>query len=212
VSDNPFSAGNQQERLPEEEAKRWFVAGLVEGEGSVTVSIKRHPTAALGYLVQPELFVYQHRRRRGLLELVQEVFGGGTIRAKPGNPDVLVLGITSRPLLCQHVVPFLLEYMRYSARSCDFLVFVGIVGLMERGAHRDPHGLAQIVELAYGMNFGGKQRRRSKDEIIGRILRGHTPDAPPGRRDGPTSVATRRARRNRNDLAAQVSLGSNTSA
>ena len=64
MSDNPFSAGNQQERLPEEDAKRWFVAGLVEGEGSVTVSIKRHPTAALGYLVQPELFVYQHRRRR----------------------------------------------------------------------------------------------------------------------------------------------------
>ena len=38
-----------------------FLAGLVEGEGSVHVSIKRHPALRLGYYFQPEFFIYQHR-------------------------------------------------------------------------------------------------------------------------------------------------------
>ena len=33
--DNPTSAANQQERLPSHEAKCWFLAGLIEGEGSL---------------------------------------------------------------------------------------------------------------------------------------------------------------------------------
>jgi hypothetical protein len=49
--------------------------------------------------------------------------------------------------------------------------------LFERGLHRRPGGLATIVEIAYAMNHDGKQRRRSIDEVLDRILRGHTLDA-----------------------------------
>jgi hypothetical protein len=52
-------ADNQQERLSSREQRRWWLAGFVEGEGSVCVSIKRHPTATFGYFVQPEFFLYQ---------------------------------------------------------------------------------------------------------------------------------------------------------
>jgi hypothetical protein len=34
------------------------------------------------------------------------------------------------------------------------------------------------LEIGYAMNMNGKQRKRSPDEILDRILRGHTPDAP----------------------------------
>jgi hypothetical protein len=44
VSDNPSSAGNQQESLSSEEQRRWFLAGVIEGEGSWCVRIARHPT------------------------------------------------------------------------------------------------------------------------------------------------------------------------
>jgi hypothetical protein len=55
-SENPDSADNQQERLSSE-ARRWFLAGFVEGEGSVTVSIKRHGGKPFGLYIQPEFFV-----------------------------------------------------------------------------------------------------------------------------------------------------------
>jgi hypothetical protein len=213
VGDKSSSAGNQQERLSSGERRRWFLAGVIEGEGSFCISIKKHPTTALGYYVQPCFFLYQHETRRELLEMAREQFQAGTIYPKPGNPAVLVYAINSRRAVSQHVAPFLRTYMEHSARWSDIARFLEIVDLLERGTHREPEGLARIVRLAYAMNMDGKQRVRTLDEVLDRILRGHTPDVPgPGRRDGPTSVATRRARRNRNDLATQHELGSNKSA
>ena len=74
-SDNPDGEDNQQERLSSEEQQFWFLAGLVEGEGSVHLALKRHPTIRFGCYVQPEFFIYQHRSRRRLLEMAQEFFG-----------------------------------------------------------------------------------------------------------------------------------------
>jgi hypothetical protein len=183
-------ADNQQERLSEREARRWFLAGVVEGEGSWCLSIKKHPTHPLGYYVQPEFFIYQHRRRRELLELAQEIFGCGRIWPKPGNPDVLVFAINSRRNIFQHVLPFMRRYMRFSSRAGDMELFEDAMYLFEHDLHRLPGGLATIVEIAYAMNHEGKQRRRKMDEIQDRILRGHTLSAPVARRDGPIFMAT----------------------
>jgi hypothetical protein len=175
-SENLSSAGNQQERLSSKERRSWFLAGFVEGEGSVTVGIKKHPTQRFGYYFQPEFFIYQHRERRELLEMAQEYFGVGRIRPKPGNPDVLVFSVIPRASITAKVVPFLRDYMRYSARRADYEKFALVVDLMNGGRHREPEGLASIARLAYSMNMRGKQRRLDLQVILDRILRGHTPD------------------------------------
>jgi LAGLIDADG endonuclease len=180
VGDNPTSAGNQQESLSSEEQRRWFLAGVIEGEGSVYVGIKSHPTVPLGFFVQPGFSITQHRVRRSLLELARDEFGAGTIYPKPGNESVLVYSIHSRPVLSTVIAPFLGRYMRFSARRDDFARFRNILGLFVTKAHRTPAGLAQIVEIAYAMNLNGKQRKRPLEEVLDRILRGHTPDAPAG--------------------------------
>jgi hypothetical protein len=177
-SDNLDSADNQQERLSSEEARRWFLAGVVEGEGSVCVSVVQHPTAPFGYQVRPEFFLYQHRSRRALLEMAQEYFGCGTIRPKPGNPDVLVYSVLSRALVSERVIPFLRLCEHFSARTADFQKFAAVLRLFDAGLHRTREGLAVIVELAYSMNMDGKQRRRPLSHVLGRILRGHTSGAP----------------------------------
>ena len=178
MGDNPTSAGNQQESLSSEEQRRWFLAGVIEGEGSVYVGIKSHPTVPLGFFVQPGFSITQHRVRRSLLELARDEFGAGTIYPKPGNESVLVYSIHSRSVLSTVVGPFLGRYMRFSARRDDFGRFRDILGLFAQGAHRQPAGLAQIVEIAYAMNLNGKQRKRPLEVVLDRILRGHTPDAP----------------------------------
>ena len=171
-----MGAGNQQERLSTEEQKRWFLAGVIEGEGSMCISIKKHPTASHGYLVDPEFFIYQHRNRRDLLELAREYFATGRIYPKSGNPDVLVYGITSRKSISEKVIPFLERYMTYSARKKDIDRYREALRLFEQGMHRTREGLVRIVELAYSMNHDGKQRQRPLQEVRDRILRGHTPD------------------------------------
>lgn len=143
MGNKPTSAGNQQESLSSEEQRRWFLAGVIEGEGSVYVGIKSHPTVPLGFFVQPGFSITQHRTRRALLEMAREEFGAGTIYPKPGNESVLVYSIHSRPVLSRTVVPFLEHYMKFSARRDDFGRFRLILDLFALGAHRelrDLHG------------------------------------------------------------------------
>ena len=177
-SENMSSAENQQERLLSEERKRWFLAGVIEGEGSVSVSVRRHPTAAFGYYVQPMFFIYQHRVRRALLEMAMDYFEHGRIRPKPGNPDVLVFSIQSRPVLRERVVPLLLDCEGLSARMADFHKFANVLRCFDEGVHKERSGLARIVEIAYSMNSNGKWRKQPIEPILNRILRGHTPDTP----------------------------------
>ena len=171
-----MGADNQQERLSIEESRRWFLAGVIEGEGSMCVSIKTHPTAKHGFLVDPEFFIYQHRNRRSLLEMAQSHFATGRIFPKQGNPDVLVYAIASRRSISEKVIPFLDRYMVFSSRKSDIMRFKQILEMFEHGLHRTQEGLVTIVKLAYGMNHDGKQRRRPIQDVIDRILRGHTPD------------------------------------
>src|SRR2546423_8080101 len=122
-SDNPDGAGNQQERLSIDDQRFWFLAGLVEGEGSVHLAIKRHPTAPSGYLFQPEFFIYQHKARRALLEMAEAFFDAGRIRPKPGNPDVPVYSVISRTPLRAKLAPFLERCMLFSSRCGDYSRF-----------------------------------------------------------------------------------------
>ncbi len=68
--------------------------------------------------------------------------------------------------------------MQFSSRRSDMELFEDAMHLFERGLHRRPGGLATIVEIAYAMNGEGKQRKRPIDEVLDRILRGHTLNAP----------------------------------
>jgi hypothetical protein len=176
-SENLGGADNQQESLSSEEQRFWFLAGLVEGEGSVHLSLKKHPTARFGVYVQPEFFIYQHKSRAALLEMAKEFFEVGRIKPKPGNPDVLVYSVHSRTAIVSAIVPFLEKCMRFSARAADYASFISAVQLLEDGFHKTSEGVASLVELAYSMNMEGKQRRVAMDDLLGSILRGHTPHA-----------------------------------
>ena len=78
-------------------------------------------------------------------------------------------------------MPFFERYvLPFSCKAETFSRFREILGAMERGEHREPEGLARIIEKAYSMNPAGKGKRRSRplDEVRSRILRGHTSDIP----------------------------------
>ncbi len=174
--ENVLSADNQQERLSSEDRYRWFLAGVIEGEGSVVVSVRKHPTAAFGYYVQPMFLIYQHRVRRRLLEMAEEFFGHGRIRPKSDNPDVLMYSIQSRNVLLERVVPLLAQMEPFSSRTDDYRKFADVLARFDRREHKTREGLARIVKIAYSMNSSGKWRKQPIEPILDRILRGHTPN------------------------------------
>jgi len=176
-----MGAGNQQERLAHTEEAKHFLAGFIEGEGSLCVSIKRQPRARFGYLVDPEFFLYQHESGRPLLELARQIFDSGAIVRKSGSPTVLVYAVTARCALEQKVIPFYERYvMPLTCKRETFERFREIVEMQGRREHLAQDGLIRIVEKAYAMNPSskGRQRLRTLHEVCERILRGHTPNIP----------------------------------
>jgi hypothetical protein len=173
------AADNQQERLGRTDAAKWFLAGFIEGEGCLSVGIKAHRTCRSRFYVDPGFYLYQHESGRRILELAASTFGSGLIYPKSGSPRVLVYEVSSTTALHEMVIPFFERYVvPFSCKTETFERFREIVEMMIRKEHAVPEGLAQVVRLAYGMNPAGKGRRRSRplDEVLSRILRGHTSD------------------------------------
>ena len=174
-----MNADNQQERLQITEEFKWFLAGLIEGEGSLCISLKQHPTAKFGYYIDPEFFICQHKFARELLDNAKTFFGTGCITEKPGNEDVLVYRVTCRKSIVEKVIPFFEKYMRYGSKvkHQNFQMFKEAVLALENKAHKTLEGTLRLVDLAYSTNHAGKQRKRSKEEVISRILRDYTPNS-----------------------------------
>ncbi len=174
-----MNADNQQERLQFTEEFKWFLAGLIEGEGSMCISLKQHPTAKFGYYIDPEFFIYQHKSARELLDQAKAFFGTGSIVAKSGNEDVLVYKIFSRKSIKEKIIPFMEKYMRYGSKikRHNFQMFKEVTLALEDKAHKTLEGTLRLVELAYSTNHAGKQRKREKKEVISRILRDYTPNS-----------------------------------
>ena len=174
-----MTAADQQERLTVTEQQKWFLAGFIEGEGSVCVSFKEHPTTKFGFYVDPEFFLYQINSYPQMLELAKEMFGTGRIFPKQGNERVLVYGITSRRSIAEKVIPFLRKYMIYAPRKPIYDRFCEIVEAMERKEHHTPEGMVRIAKEAYELNpvAKGKARKRTLQYVIDRILRDYTPNA-----------------------------------
>ena len=173
-----MNADNQQERLQVTEEFKWFLAGLIEGEWSLCISLKQHPTAKFGYYIDPEFFIYQHKSARELLDQAMAFFGTGCIVEKPGNEDVLVYKILSRRSIIEKVIPFYEKYMRYGSgiKHQNFRMFKEATVALENKEHKTLEGVKRLVDLAYSTNHAGKQRKRPKEEVIRRILRDYTPN------------------------------------
>ena len=174
-----MTAANQQERLSFTEQEKWFLAGFVEGEGSVCVSMKETPTRRFGFYVHPEFFLYQYRGYPQMLELARAMFGSGSMFPKPGNERVLVYAVSSRRAIALKVIPFLRAYMTFAPRRAIYDRYCEIVEAMERKEHFTREGMVRIVEMAYALNplSKGKARKRTMQEVIDRILRDYTPDS-----------------------------------
>lgn len=156
------------------ENEKWFLAGLIEGEGSFCVSLKWHKTCKYGIHIDPEFFIYQHKIRKGLLDRAKLIFNTGYIGPKSGTPDVLVYKVNSNRDIIKTIIPFLDKYMFYSNRKSDIEKFKQIIYAWSDKRNLSQQKVIELVKIAYSMNMNGKNRKRDINEVINRILRDYT--------------------------------------
>jgi hypothetical protein len=136
-----------------------YISGYVDGEGCFSVSIAPRPTLRVGWEVRPSLSVSQNGDRSEVLLAIQRHFGCGTLR--PDRSDrTLKWEVRSLPLIRDRLIPHFRAYPLLSGKRKDFESFADICERMDRGDHREPIGLKEIVRLAGLMNPSGKRGYR----------------------------------------------------
>ena len=132
-----------------EKYKKFFLAGLIEGEGTLTVVVRKRRNLKFGVSIDPEFYLYQHKKRKKLLELARQVFGTGSIYNKHGSETVLVFAIRDRRSVYEKVIPFFERYVlpfgvKYNAM---FPYYKELVELMMQKAHLRKDGIERLLKL-----------------------------------------------------------------
>jgi len=95
----------------------YWLAGFWEGEGAITVSVKKHPTSTFGFNFQPEISISQHASGVHFLWWAKlYIFNNtGSVTWKNGSDATWVYKFTDKTVISQifepwyetHVYPFL---------------------------------------------------------------------------------------------------------
>jgi hypothetical protein len=110
------------------------------------------------------------RRPAEVLQMIQAHFGCGSIR--PDRSDKTLKWETRRlEDILARVIPHFEQYPLLSGKRFDYERFATVCRVMAAGEHRTSSGLIRIVELATGMNPGGK-RRYNAEAILASLRQG----------------------------------------
>lgn len=122
------------------EKARFFLAGFLEGEGSINVGAKKNATSRFKVYVDPEFSVTQHVNGVSNLYLAMCYFQTGRIRYKSNSNATLVYTIDNRQNLKEKVIPFYEKWIRpYGSLSKvkRTQTFKKLLQLFDEKAHLD---------------------------------------------------------------------------
>lgn len=92
------------------EEDRSFIAGFIEGEGSINLSAKKLATAKYGLIIDPEFSVTQVVNGIETLHAVMSCLKAGKLRHKSGANATLVVTIDNKQSISAKVIPFLKKH------------------------------------------------------------------------------------------------------
>jgi hypothetical protein len=122
------------------EKKSYFLAGFIEGEGSISVGAKKNHNSKFGVEIDPLFNITQHINGVNHLYLALETFKTGRIRYKAGSNATLVFTIEPRKSLTEKVCPYFEKYvypLSSPAKQIRFNNFKKLLALFDENAHLD---------------------------------------------------------------------------
>lgn len=128
-----------------------FLGGFIEGEGSLSVSIKTTKSIVsknFNLLLDPEFSITQQANGASVLYVALNHFGTGTVSYKTGSKSTLVYKIDNRKSLTEKVVPFYEKYLiPYGSRAKikRFETFRNLLNAFDRNEHQNADTLINVL-------------------------------------------------------------------
>jgi hypothetical protein len=128
-----------------------FWTGLIDGEGSFILTIRKNSTMKYKFGVQLCLAIVLHRKDRELLESLQSYLGVGRIsKHDKNNLQLRVQSIKEMELVFKHLD----KYPLITQKRADYLLFKQAFLIVQNKDHLTIEGLKKLVAIKAAMNLG----------------------------------------------------------
>ena len=117
---------------------KYYLAGFVEGEGSLSVGIKKNNSTRFKLYLDPEFNITQHINGISNLFLAMFIFNTGRIRYKSGSNATFVYTVDNRKSLQEKIIPFYENYVnKYGCevKKNRLLLFKQLLVFFNKKAH-----------------------------------------------------------------------------
>lgn len=146
-------------------AQKAYVAGFLDGDGSIYVRLKPNATYRWRHQVAPYLIFFQARKERGGLEYIQKLLGVGYLRErKDGIIEYTIGDVSSIRFVLKNILPYLFLKRRQAElmlRILDQKAFVKTA--------RDFLKLCELIDEFQTLNYS--KRRQQTSAVVQQTLR-----------------------------------------
>ena len=151
------------------EDQKYFLAGFIEGEGSINISVKKNSNAKFGITLDAEFSITQHVNGVSLLYLALNLFKTGRIKYKHGSLATLSFIISNRESLNEKVLPFFYKFVipyGSNAKSKRLALFTEFLKKFEEKKHLDLESLQnQILPIWDAMRIQKGQKNETFPDL-----------------------------------------------
>ena len=129
----------------------WYITGLIDGDGSLNVSVTKASYRSIGYIVTLSFEIALLNKDIKLLENLKDYFKTGSIYGHIGN--MKRYKVSSVKSLTDIILPHFDKYPLITKKKSDFEIFKRIVIILNKGPI-DKNQLINIISLKASLNKG----------------------------------------------------------
>ena len=138
-----------------------YVSGLIDGEGSFSISFSLRSKLKVGIETRPSFSVTLNQRDLELVKMIHDFFGCGGIRFSRSD-RTYKYEVRSTKDIVEHIIPHFDKYPLNGIKKNDYQLFKKIVLMIHRNMHLNVNYLKEIIDDAYKMNPSGKRKHEKR--------------------------------------------------
>lgn len=145
--------------------KNTYLCGLVDGEGSFSISIKPHNTTKFGWVIDPTFSVTLEKEAEHVLKALQQALRCGRIITKPGQPNCKIFIEESRRNIAEKIIPFFERYP-LEIKTKSFNHFKEVVKRLEQKEHQKAETFLKLAVYAFSHKEMKATRKYTIDDLL----------------------------------------------
>ena len=145
--------------------KNAYLCGVVDGEGSFSISVKPHNTTRFGWVIDATFSVTLLSEAEHVLVALQQALRCGRIIDKPGQSNCKLFIEQSRRNIAEKILPFFERYpLEIKAKS--FKHFAEVVKRLENKEHADPESFLRLAAFAISNTEAKGTRKYTIEDVL----------------------------------------------